>query len=65
MLTDESLMPWGKYKGTKMPNVPDEYLLWLHDEKKCNGEVLNYIEDNLDALRKNASKPKGIPTKNW
>lgn len=24
MLNDDSLMPWGKHKGTKMANVPAE-----------------------------------------
>jgi hypothetical protein len=28
-MTDESIMPFGKYKGEKMANVPPEYLLWM------------------------------------
>jgi uncharacterized protein (DUF3820 family) len=51
MLTDDSLMPFGKYKGDKMANVPAGYLMWLHDNNKCNAEVKAYIEDNLEVLK--------------
>lgn len=30
-LTDNSPMPFGKYKGTKLENVPASYLIWLYD----------------------------------
>jgi hypothetical protein len=30
-LTDESIMPWGKYRGRKLKDVPASYLLWLYD----------------------------------
>jgi uncharacterized protein (DUF3820 family) len=48
---DTSPMPWGKYTGTKMANVPSSYLLWLYDNKKCSGKILRYILDNMDVLR--------------
>lgn len=51
MLNDDSLMPFGKYKGTKMGNVPAEYLMWLYDNNKCDKAVREYIEDNLDVLQ--------------
>ena len=51
MLTDESRMPWGKYKGEKMANVPGSYLLWLYENNKCDRETRDYIEDNLDAIK--------------
>ena len=50
-LTDESLMPLGKYKGEKMANVPASYLIWLYDENKCNRNVREYIDDNLDVIQ--------------
>ena len=50
-LYDDSPMPFGKYKGDKMANVPASYLMWLYDENKCNKEVRDYIEDNLDVLK--------------
>lgn len=44
-------MPFGKYEGQKMANVPASYLLWLYSEGKCYGEVKEYIEENLDVLK--------------
>jgi uncharacterized protein (DUF3820 family) len=50
-LTDQSLMPWGKYKGKTMANVPAPYLLLLHNGGELRDQaVKRYIEDNLDAL---------------
>jgi len=51
-LTDESEMPYGKFKGEKMANVPASHLLWLYDNDKASPAVKEYIEDNLDVLRK-------------
>lgn len=45
-MTDEDLMPFGKFKGEKMINVPADYLLWLYNNGKCFGEVKKYLEDN-------------------
>lgn len=50
-MNDESIMPFGKYKGEKLANVPPDYLLWLFDNGKCYGEVRQYIEDNLEVLK--------------
>lgn len=55
-LTDESLMPFGQYKGTRMIDVPASYLIFLYDEGKCNKAVRDYIIDNLDVLRKEVEK---------
>lgn len=52
MLFDNSPMPYGKYKGTKMANVPASYLLWLYDNSKCDRDVKNYITDNIPVLKK-------------
>jgi len=49
-MNDESIMPFGKYRGEKMANIPPDYLLWLYDNSKCYGEVRKYIADNLDVL---------------
>lgn len=51
MLNDDSIMPWGKYKGTKLGNVPAEYLMWLYENDKCDKAVKEYIEDNLDVIQ--------------
>lgn len=56
VLTDTSEMPWGKHQGKAMIEVPADYLLWLYDNNKCSGSVLDYIKDNLDVLKKEAGR---------
>ena len=53
-LDDTDPMPFGRYKGTPMQDVPATYLHWLW----CNGKkddlgspVGNYIFRNLNALK--------------
>lgn len=55
-LTDESLMPFGKYKDYSMINVPASYLIWLYENDKCNKLVKDYIIDNWDVLQIQANK---------
>lgn len=55
-LTDDSPMPFGKYQGTKMANVPAPYLLYLHDKKCDHPAVAFYIKTNLDILQKENSR---------
>lgn len=60
-LTDTDPMPYGKFKGDQMQNVPYWHLLWLYDNGKANPEVKAYIEDNkevLEAERKRANQNK-------
>ena len=49
-MTDQDIMPFGKYKGETMEKVPASYLLWLRDQGCWNKEVKNYIEENLTVL---------------
>ncbi len=59
-LTDQSPMPFGKYKGVVMENVPASYLLWLHDEIRNQTmyegsdkqRVAAYVANNMDVLYK-------------
>ncbi|PPL04962.1 Putative quorum-sensing-regulated virulence factor [Parapedobacter indicus] len=51
-MTDASLMPFGIHKGKRLIDVPAKYLIWLYDENKCSGALKDYIEDNMDALKK-------------
>ena len=53
-LTDNSPMPFGKYKEKALINVPAKYLLWLYEKGCDHVEVKNYILNNLDGLRKEA-----------
>jgi uncharacterized protein (DUF3820 family) len=49
-LTDQSPMPFGVHKGTDMEDVPASYLIYLHENKKTNPEVQEYIDDNMNVL---------------
>lgn len=51
VMDDNSKMPFGKFKNEKMANVPASYLMWLHRESKCYGDLKKYIEDNMEALQ--------------
>lgn len=64
VLSDESLMPFGQYKGKEMANVPASYLIWIYDNNKCTPDVANYIEDNMDALKAEIKKQENNK-KNW
>lgn len=60
-LTDTDIMPFGKYKGERMEDVPASYLHWLwtngkKEDKQC--PVAGYIRLNLHALAK--EYPDGI-----
>lgn len=51
-LTDGSTMPFGKYKGVKMIDIPASYLLWLFENNKTTPVVAVYISENMDAIKK-------------
>lgn len=49
--TDSSKMPFGKYKGDRLIDIPASYLLWLYENDRA-GSIKSYIEENLDAIKK-------------
>lgn len=51
-MNDNSIMPFGKYKGRELQDVPAWYLLNLRDGDNCDTALLDYIEDSLQALEK-------------
>lgn len=60
-LDDNGKMPYGKYAGQKMIDVPASYLLWMYDElckmapNKMSFQqklVFDYVEMNYHALEK-------------
>ena len=55
-LTDNSSMPYGKYKGEKMANVPASYLLWCYTNGKCSYDVSKYVQENYDTLNEEAKR---------
>lgn len=50
-LVDYDLMPFGKYKGRTMADVPASYLMWLWDNGCDNELVKNYIHNSMDAIK--------------
>lgn len=50
-MTDNSVMPYGKYKGVKIANIPADYLIWIFENNKCTPEVAKYIGENIDVLK--------------
>lgn len=58
-MNDNTVLDFGKYSGTKLANVPAEWLLWYYnDSDRLNTELIDYIEDNLDVLRKEINTKK-------
>ena len=49
-MTDESIMPIGKYKGQKLANIPAEYLLWLLENGNTYGELKQYLIENKEVF---------------
>lgn len=55
-LIDTDRMPFGKYKGERMQDIPPSYLSWLYYEikkggiTKYNELVFNYIWNSQDAI---------------
>ena len=52
MVSDDTQMPFGKHKGTKMKDVPSDYLDWLHGQFWVSDwpTVLAYIEKMRDVI---------------
>ncbi len=58
VITDNTPMPFGKFMGKPMIEVPAKYLLWLYNEGCNHDGVRQYLINNLDALRKEAGLQK-------
>ena len=53
VLEDNSPFPFGKYKDTRMQDVPAEYLVWLNEQDWLKGSyasVYNYIQKSWSAI---------------
>lgn len=51
--TDDSLMPFGKYKNMPLDSVPPDYLLWWFDQDTYSIQypgLVKYIEDRYNEL---------------
>jgi len=52
-------MPFGKYKGTAMANVPASYLNWARRTWTLTTQtaaIMGYIQDNRDVIAKELEK---------
>ena len=54
-MTDTDLMPFGKYKGKKMIDVPATYLIWFWEYGNGWPDVRAYIKDNLCIIRQQSN----------
>lgn len=50
-LQDDTPMPFGKYKGIPMQDVPVNYLHWMWHNTDKRTSLGEYIKNNLDALK--------------
>jgi uncharacterized protein (DUF3820 family) len=55
------LMPYGKYKGADMEDVPASYLLWIYENTRPSPAVENYIEKNLAGIKRQIADGNGEP----
>ena len=49
--TDSTLMPFGKYKGTALANVPASTLIFYYENYELSDALKTYIRNNLDVLK--------------
>lgn len=58
-MTDESLMPFGKFKGRALANVPAHYLLWVYENVPNLGVSFKaYLQSNMDAIKQEIRNSK-------
>jgi len=55
--TDENIMPWGKYKGARMADVPASYLGWMWSTGITKMELKNYVWNSRNALNEEIANP--------
>lgn len=51
-------MPFGKYKGQQLEDLPTSYLYWLAENIEGNAELVKEAEEQL-TLRKGEGVPRG------
>ena len=50
-MADDFKMPFGKYKGKEISEIPHGYLLYMYDRKKFAGKLKKMVEDVVPVLR--------------
>jgi uncharacterized protein (DUF3820 family) len=61
ILTDESIMKFGKHKGKKLVDIPSAYFVYLYDRKLVTGELKKYIEKSVPYLKTKYISNSKIP----
>ncbi len=61
-LTDNSPMPFGRYKGKALVNVPASYLLVIYRQgiHPLYNDVKAYIEENMTVLQAEEMKANSV-----
>lgn len=58
-LNGDNVIAFGKHKGTKLDDVPAQYLLWCYEQdwfRRKYPEVHGYVESCLELLEEQASE---------
>lgn len=57
-------MPFGKYKGIDMEEVPNSYIIWLHENTELREPLKSYIDYIVDtALKEEINRAKSMGVK--
>lgn len=48
---EDIIMPFGKYKGEQLLDIPASYLEWIYDNLELNGDLEQAVSDAIDILR--------------
>lgn len=54
VITENSPMPYGKYKGKKIKDLPSDYLLWLYYNNRAIMAIRSYVEKHIRELEQQA-----------
>ena len=52
-ITDQDTIPFGKFKGRYLRDLPDWYLVWLYGQEWCKKDypgLFDYVVRNADLL---------------
>lgn len=55
---DKTLMPFGKYKGIALANVPADYLIYAIENMNLSEPLRAYIKKNMDVLKAEIARQK-------
>jgi len=59
VLTDLPI-PFGEHKNSKIANAPNDYFRFLYENNIKEGNLKNYIENNIEAIYNNTNIIKDI-----